>query len=168
MVLRAGGIAVGSEQGGTVEQLRIYNNIVMGVSWTGIILSNTGHDSGGDGPRRDIQIWNNTVLDCTGNGGAGIYIVTTNIQNIVIQNNLIAFGDNWNGQITAATADALAELTVDHNLVFGSKHCSLDFPSFPTGRTTTQPIRCSRIPLPSTSIPCPARRRSTRGSRSLA
>ena len=56
LVLRAGGIAVGSERGGTVEHLRIFNNIVMGVSWTGIILSNTGHGSGGDGPRRDVQI----------------------------------------------------------------------------------------------------------------
>jgi len=116
---RTGGIAIGSERGGTVEHVRVFNNIVVEAKWTGIILSNTGHDS----PEGRRTASRHPDLEQHGlrvqrQRRRRHLPVTTNLEGIVIQNNLIAFGGNWNGQITAATSDVLAQLTVDHNLVF--------------------------------------------------
>jgi hypothetical protein len=124
-LVRTSGISIGSERGGTVEHVRVFNNLVVDANYTGIRLGTTG----GDGPRRDISIWNNTIHGATAHGGAGIYLVTTNIQGVVIQNNLVAFSPGTNGQIVAATDGALGEITVDHNLVSGPTECSLDYPA---------------------------------------
>ncbi len=38
----AGGISVGSERGGIVENINIYNNIITDSSWAGIVLHESG------------------------------------------------------------------------------------------------------------------------------
>ncbi len=129
LLVDAKGITVGSEQGGTVENVRIFNNVIVRSYSSGILLSDTGLGSGGDGPRRNIHIFNNSIYDCRNHGTSAIYILSTNIEDIVIQNNAIWFDpDRVVGLITAGTDSPLDALTVDHNLVFGPMECSNDFP----------------------------------------
>jgi Right handed beta helix region len=129
LLVDAKGITVGSEQGGTVENIRIFNNVIVRSFSSGILLSDTGRDHGGNGPRRNIHIFNNSIYDCRNHGTSAIYILSTNIENIVIQNNAIWFDpERVVGLITAGTDGALDALTVDHNLVSGPTECSNDFP----------------------------------------
>jgi len=93
-------------------------------------VSDTGLGHGGNGPRRNIHIFNNSIYDCRNHGTSAIYILSTNIENIVIQNNAIWFDpERVVGLITTGTDGALDALTVDHNLVFGPMECSNDFPN---------------------------------------
>jgi len=146
LLVDAKGITLGSEQGGTVENIRVFNNVIVRSYSSGILLSETGHGHGGDGPRRNIHIFNNSIYDCRNHGTSAIYILSTNIENIVIQNNAIWFDpDRVVGLITAGTDGALEALTVDHNLVFGPTECSNDYPGCEEvsgwpGNTTADPL----------------------------
>jgi hypothetical protein len=120
----ATGINIGSEQGGTAENINVYNNIVYNTGSVGIgVPGRTG-----DGLRKNINIYNNTIYKAQYNGGAGIYITSSNIKNIVIRNNIVYF-NNTNGEITAASAKLLQNISADHNLVYGSKSCSDAYPN---------------------------------------
>lgn len=125
-VERAGGISVGAESGGTVENINIYNNIITKSRWSGIVLTATSLN----GWRKNINIFNNTIYESTGNGGAGIYIVTKNIANILVKNNIVSFGPKWAGQITVAEASVASQVAVSHNLVAAdTKKCADNFPN---------------------------------------
>jgi hypothetical protein len=125
---RTGGISLGSERGGIIEDIRVFNNLIIDSSFSGIVMHNTGEAIGGNGLRKNIHIFNNTIFRSTGNGGAGIYLITANVENIVIQNNLVAFDPKWVGQITLAHPEIQNQVTVDHNLTYGRRLCSNDFP----------------------------------------
>jgi hypothetical protein len=129
LLVDARGITLGAEQGGTVENVRVFNNVIVRSSSSGIELSDTGRGDGGDGPRRRIDIFNNTISDCRNHGMSGIYVVTRNAQDVVIRNNVVAYEPDWVvGLITATSSSVVPQLTVDHNLVFGPTECSDDFP----------------------------------------
>ena len=109
------GIAIGSERGGTLSDLRIYNNVIHYVRYAGIGI----HDYAYDGLRRDIHIYHNTVVGSYGNGGAAILIASYNVRHIVLTNNLLNFGpDTCSGQIKAYLPWTIT--SVD-NLVYGPK-----------------------------------------------
>jgi hypothetical protein len=119
------GIVIGSERGGTAENINIFNNIISKPIAVGIGIPGKQ----GDGIRRNINIFNNTISEARYNGGAGIYITTSNISNIAIKNNLVNF-TNWNGQITASTASVLPHITATHNMVVTTaKKCSQEYPN---------------------------------------
>ena len=94
-------------------------------NFSGILL----HATGGNGLRKNINIYNNTIFRSTGNGGAGIYIATANIETILIKNNIVDFGPKWVGQITLAYPSVKNKITVDRNLTWGRTECSQDFPN---------------------------------------
>lgn len=107
------GISLASEQGGLLEHIRVYNNIAYHNKFVGIWLSSccpevTSH------PMRDIKIINNTSYN---NGwetwGGGIGVENSDIQNVVIRNNIVS--QNLYFQIAA---DA-SKVTIDHNLIDG-------------------------------------------------
>jgi len=130
LLVDAKGITVGSEQGGTAENIRIFNNVIVRSLSSGVLLSETGHSSGGNGPRRNIHIFNNTIYECRNHGTSGIYVVTNRVENIVIQNNIVMLDpERVVGLITAGHSAAVEHLTVDHNLVFGPTECSNDYPN---------------------------------------
>jgi hypothetical protein len=109
------GITLGSERGGTLSDLRIYNNVIHYVRFAGIRI----HDHASDGPRRDIHIYHNTVVGSYGNGGAAILIASYNVRNIVLTNNLLNFGpDTSSGQIKAYLPSAITSVG---NLVYGPR-----------------------------------------------
>ena len=121
----AGGITVGSEQGGTVEQVRIFNNVIYQPWSSGIQIS----DINRDGPKRDIHVFNNTIWGSRNHGTSGIYLLSANIRDVVVQNNIVVMDpERVVGRITAGSEAVLGELTVDHNLVSGPTECSHDYP----------------------------------------
>ena len=139
----AGGVSIGSERGGIVENINIYNNIIIDSACSGVFLHSAGSNAGGDGLRKNIFIYNNTIFRSIGNGGAGIYIATANIENIVIKNNIVDFGPKWVGQITLAFPSAISKITVDRNLTWGRTECSNDYPNcveLDTGTIRADPL----------------------------
>lgn len=106
------GVSIGSERGALVDEIDIYNNVIVRASNSGIQLSTVSDD----GPRERIRIVNNTIFESVQHGGGGIYVATTNVSDILIRNNVVAFGPNWQGMIRATSP---AGITADHNLIFG-------------------------------------------------
>ena len=135
-----GGITVGCEQAdGVVEYINIYNNLVVNASFAGIQV----RGAWGDGLRKNITIYNNTVygaLPAGGNGGAGIYVTTSNLGSnnadapVIIRNNISMFyflsdGGGWVGQIRAGNSTIGCKGLGSNNLVYGPQNCSTQYPN---------------------------------------
>ena len=109
------GIALGSERGGTLSNVHIYNNVIHHMLYCGIRFQDVAQD----GLRENIYIYHNTIVGSYGHGGAGILVGTYNVRNIVLTNNLVNFGpDTTCGQIKAYKPSAI---TSANNLVYGPK-----------------------------------------------
>lgn len=119
--ISAMGFSLASEAGGTLENIRLYNNIAYN-NLVGLWLSaccTTTH------PFKDITIINNTFASNGRNGwGGGIGIENTQVQNVVIRNNICS--QNIYSQM-ATDPSILPELTVDHNLTDGDRDPEFEF-----------------------------------------
>jgi hypothetical protein len=139
-ISNSAGIVVGCEQSdGIVEYINIYNNVLYNVSFSGIQV----REAWGNGLRKNITIYNNTIYGALpegGNGGAGIYVTTSNLGTnngdspVIIRNNIVMFyflynGGGTLGQIVAGNLLVASMITADHNLVYGPQRCSLDYPN---------------------------------------
>jgi hypothetical protein len=103
-----------------VRDVQIYNNVIHHMRYAGIRMQDVGQD----GLREDIQIYHNTIVGAYGHGGAGILVATYNVRNIVLTNNVIAFGpDTTVGQIKAYKPSAISSVA---NLVYGPKRDTAD------------------------------------------
>ncbi len=100
---RGAGIALSVENGQSVENVNIHNNLVFNNDGSGLLFSRWGIDN----PRRNIQIHNN-VFYRNGYGTpsagqtyywitGGLYLYSTNLHDIAIRNNI--FSDNRGFQI---------------------------------------------------------------------
>lgn len=112
------GIALASEQGGLLERVRVYNNILYHNKFVGIWLSACCPGVASH-PLRDIIIINNTLFN---NGwqpwGGGIGLdVNPAIQEVTIRNNILS--QNLTFQIAVDAAVPKSTLAVDHNLIHG-------------------------------------------------
>ena len=140
LVSDGGGIIVGAEQpDGVVEYINIYNNLILNSLFSAIQV----RGAYGDGLRKNITIYNNTIygaLPAGGNGGAGIYVTTSNLASnnsdapVIIRNNVSMFyflsnGGGAVGQIRAGNSTIAAKIAADHNLVYGPQQCSSEYPS---------------------------------------
>jgi len=108
------GIALASEQGGLLEQIRVVNNFVWHNRYVGISISDCCISSH---PMSDLQVVNNSVW---GNGwadwGGGFGTANTQATGLVLRNNALA--GNLSFEITfegVGTGNA----TLDHNLIDG-------------------------------------------------
>lgn len=125
----AGGITIGSEQGGIVENVRVFNNLIHQPWSSGIAVAGLEGEGGSYALKRNLHIFNNTIWGSRNHGTSAIYLFAVNAENIVVQNNLIVMDpERVVGLITAGVPEAVAPLTVDHNLVFGPTECSNDYP----------------------------------------
>ncbi len=117
------GIAVASENGGLIENVIIYNNIVYNNKYDGIELG-AWSDIGFTGvkPIKDVTIINNTCYNngAYDNGWAyGINIDNPDAQNVIIRNNICS----ENSAQIAIQQIGLGGV-VDHNLIFGNNTAS--------------------------------------------
>ncbi|MDD3052681.1 MAG: right-handed parallel beta-helix repeat-containing protein [Candidatus Cloacimonetes bacterium] len=112
------GIAVGAEEGGHSDNVRVFNNIVHHCFYHGIIITNW--NSYTFGWKTNISIINNTVYRCGnpyGYSSHGIYIASIHPldNNFIIRNNLLS--DNYTFQIRVReTAGTVTQ--IDHNLMW--------------------------------------------------
>jgi len=112
---RGYGIAVGSEFGGTLRNVRVRNNVVYENSSMGIALFDwmQGHDH----PVSDVSIINNTTV-ANGAGSkwaAGIAVLNPQARGVVIRNNIAV--NNGFAQIMDPSGGA--EVSASHNLTHG-------------------------------------------------
>ncbi len=109
------GIAVVSEEGGLLDDIRIFNNIAYRV-YCGISIGDYG--LGSYHPMRNIKVINNTLYDCgLGTWGGGIYCNNEEATNVIIRNNICSMGKSF--QI--AIDHPVVNLTVDYNLIYSYK-----------------------------------------------
>lgn len=130
-----GGAAVSVEGGHALHNVRFYNNLIHDNLGTGVLFGRWG----GDGPRSDVRIYNNTIFH-NGHGPAsstgyfwitgGIYLYSANLRDIEIRDNIvsdnkgfaIAFSDQWL-KIDADGEQALKQRNIDihHNLIYSTE-----------------------------------------------
>ena len=115
------GLAVASEAGGLLEDIRFVNNIVYHNQHCGLVIGNWGDASAMSRPIQNIKIINNTFF---GNGwnewGGGINIQNSEAKQIVIRNNI--FSQNLSFQIANEGRALEQELIIDHNLIDGYRN----------------------------------------------
>lgn len=110
------GFDLGSESGGTLQRVRMFNNLAYNNGCNGLRFAAWGNPVG---PLREITIVNNTFA---GNGGwtwgnrGGISVEALTVQDVIIRNNIVS--DNVQFGIYVAP-QAVAQVTVDHNLIDG-------------------------------------------------
>ncbi|MFC1850385.1 right-handed parallel beta-helix repeat-containing protein [candidate division CSSED10-310 bacterium] len=110
-----GGISLASENGGTLHDVKIYNNIIYDSYGSGLEIGNWGEPGVTSRPVQNVTFINNTVYYCGYNGwGGGFGNENPDVTNIVVRNNI--FSQNSEFQIANESA---ASLTVDHNLIDG-------------------------------------------------
>ncbi|MBM4029480.1 MAG: right-handed parallel beta-helix repeat-containing protein, partial [Planctomycetes bacterium] len=115
------GFSLASEQGGLLENVRLYNNIAYN-NLVGLWLSACCIATH---PFTDVTIINNTfAYNGRDTWGGGIGIENTQVQNVVIRNNISS--QNIYSQM-AADPSVLPALTVDHNLTDGDRDPEFEF-----------------------------------------
>ena len=111
------GLALASEMGGLLENIRVYNNIAYRNTCLGLLLANYGGESVTTHPMKDITIVNNTFYQNGKRWGGGIAIDSPAVQNVIVRNNVVS--QNLNFQIVVDPAVPSGECSVDHNLIDG-------------------------------------------------
>ena len=111
------GFAIGSEQGGLLENVQVYNNIAYNNRYVGLTLHNCCPESPTH-PVQNVTVVNNTFY---GNGwtvwGGGIAVDNPDAQNVVVRNNIVS--QNLYFQIVVSAGVPTQTISVDHNLIDG-------------------------------------------------
>lgn len=110
------GIVLSSENGGTLTNVNVYNNLTYSNDNFGIVISN--YDK--DGPRKNINIMNNTVYnngfgDDNNAWGGGIIVASDNISGISIFNNIVSQND----AMQISDQSGVTTVSVNNNLIYG-------------------------------------------------
>ena len=120
----ADGLMFASEQGGLLENIRVYNNIAYQNGCSGVSVSVGNEDPNvASHPLRDIYVINNTLYSngsdaCFGaTWGGGISVDNPDVENVVIRNNICS--QNMLFQILIEGNVPAASLASDHNLIDG-------------------------------------------------
>lgn len=108
------GMAVASERGGLLENVKIYNNLIYNNQFVGLYMSPCCISSH---PVQNVQIVNNTFYGSGLDWGGGIHFTNSQVQDIVIRNNILS--QNLSFQIVVGAGVPMANLSVDHNLIDG-------------------------------------------------
>jgi parallel beta-helix repeat protein len=111
------GFSIGSEQGGLLENVQVYNNIAYNNRYVGLTL----HDccpGPATHPVQNIAVVNNTFFS---NGwtvwGGGISVDNSAAEDVVIRNNIVS--QNLYFQIAVNPTIPAQNIAIDHNLIDG-------------------------------------------------
>ncbi len=140
---RGAGMAISVEGGREARNIRIHHNLFYDNRGTGILFGRWG----GDGPRADIHIYNNTVHH-NGYGPAnpptqyhwitgGLYLFSANVNDVDIRNNI--FSDNKGFQI--GYSDHYLQSGADIAAIFAQKRISITDNLIYDNNNVTYPIR---------------------------
>jgi hypothetical protein len=112
------GISLASENGGLLENIRIYNNLVYNNRLNGIEIGNWGEEGVAKRPIKNISIVNNTAYkNGSGDWGGGFHLENPDVSNVLVRNNI--FSQNLTYQMLNEVNLAPGILKVDHNLIDG-------------------------------------------------
>ncbi|MFQ5857579.1 MAG: right-handed parallel beta-helix repeat-containing protein [Anaerolineae bacterium] len=117
--IAAFGMALASEAGGLLENVRVYNNIIYGNEHPGIGVWGCCPDLADSHPMLDLYIINNTIFNNGWDWGGGIYLDNPDIENLVIRNNILSQNLSFQIIVEPGMGVPLDQLTVDHNLIDG-------------------------------------------------
>jgi hypothetical protein len=92
-----------TENGGTLENIRFFNNIGYNPGSRGFVIYNY------DGPKKNIAVINNAFYN---SGTYSMMCVSTNAENVIFRNNICS-------QSSGIKTNDLPEVIVDHNLIDG-------------------------------------------------
>lgn len=115
------GLMVASEQGGVLENIFVYNNIVYANGFNGIGISACCAGVSTH-PIRSVKIVNNTCYNngLSGWGGGILVYENPEVQNIIIRNNICS--QNASFQIGIDPIVPPSQLTIDYNLIDGFRN----------------------------------------------
>ena len=112
------GISVSAEDGGTVNEVRVYNNIIIGNNWGMMFPS---YDGSSGGTLQNVSVVNNTIYsNNSGPDKFGIWIGAwspTYINGLYVRNNIIS--QNTNNQIRYTNPERHRNIVVEYNLIDG-------------------------------------------------
>lgn len=134
------GIVINSEQGGTVSNVEVSDNLIHDVGYDGILVDDLKKGKGGNGPRQQIRIFNNTIVSAGAkenkppycrrwsdpclDAGIGIKVATINITGLDIRNNIILDAKTASMAIDPAVRNSS---TIDRNLVWPRRPGTREF-----------------------------------------
>jgi hypothetical protein len=104
------GFIVSSEQGGAVENVKVYNNIAYNMISAGFAIPWWSGTQ--DGIKRNIQFFNNVSY----HNGYGFQNTSLLNENVVVRNNIFS----QNSVPIKLLSGSEAQFTIDHNLFYGS------------------------------------------------
>lgn len=111
------GISIASEEGGVVDGVKVHDNLIYDIDRCGIRVAGYLQD----GPLRNLEIYQNTVVNCGSKAGpwenVGLLIESKNVTNTgwKIQNNIIS-GCPFQARANVVTFQYL----LDNNIFFGA------------------------------------------------
>lgn len=110
----ADGIALSSEMGGLLENVRVTNNVVYANTYRGLTVSDWG--TAPSHPMLNVLVANNTFVEHGAGGwGGGIAVDGQQITGVALRNNIVFANASF--QVLVASGVPAAQLTVDHNLI---------------------------------------------------
>ncbi|MFO8008578.1 MAG: malectin domain-containing carbohydrate-binding protein, partial [Candidatus Brocadiia bacterium] len=113
----AGGISIGSEGGTLATDIRVHHNLIFDNTWEAIGMNSAG----GNGPRRNIVIENNTCLRCghtpwePGPTG-GILLGTDNCEDITVRYNILTDNRDYQVAINGGIDRVAQRVAIHQNL----------------------------------------------------
>jgi len=110
------GVAVCSEMGGLLHDVRAFNNIIYNNRGPGLVVADWGHPSSTH-PIRDIFFVNNTLYGNGASWGGGLLIENPEAENVVVRNNIFC----RNGPPQILVNRPALSATISHNLFDGSE-----------------------------------------------
>jgi hypothetical protein len=113
-IVNNGWIAASSEQGGLLENIRIYNNIAYDTDLSGMEIGIAGDSA--THPERNVTIINNTFYNNGSVWGGGIFVENPDVSGLVIRNNICSQNELFQIQLEVPVQN----LTIDHNLIDGN------------------------------------------------
>ena len=108
------GIALASEAGGLLSNVRVVNNLVYDSTWLGIAVTRNGD---GAHPMDGITIMNNTVWRNGDTWGGGLGVDDPNALHVVVRNNIVSANRSF--QLSLSADVPAANVSIDHNLIHG-------------------------------------------------
>jgi parallel beta-helix repeat protein len=110
----ASAFTLGSEKGGQLSNIQVFNNLAYNNYAYGLEISRCCST---DHPMDGISVVNNTFYKNGVEWGGGIKMDNPQARNVIIRNNLVS--QNFGFQIVVSTDVPVANVIVDHNLVDG-------------------------------------------------
>ena len=196
---RSTGINIAGECGGTISDIRIYNNVIHYSAQSGIRISTTNncYDSvyvknhpptPGNGLKKNISIFNNTIFGTFQDGGRGIWIASSALKNLQVKNNIVVFvpvsqGDIarsphyptgkpvyyaiYTAQITRLAKDPMG-YPIPASEIFSSNNITVNQTIYPMISQNTVCDTCSEVELPGEIVVDPRFIKSTIGVKVLS